>query len=71
MVIIKELLMEIVSIIIQHPLNLLYLLVKDEFQFKPVDFTPKCLNAIDKILWLDKLLPCQCRLHVSEKPEVR
>jgi hypothetical protein len=39
MVIIKDLLMKVISIVIQHPLNPLYLLVKGKFQFRPVNFT--------------------------------
>jgi hypothetical protein len=51
MVIIEGLLMEIISIVIQHPLNLLYPVVKDEFQFRPLNFTHKFPNASEKILW--------------------
>jgi hypothetical protein len=40
MVIIESLLMEVVSIVIQHPLNSLDPVVKDEFQFRPLNFTP-------------------------------
>jgi hypothetical protein len=71
MVIIKGLLMEVVSIIIQHPLNPPYPVVKDEFQFKPLIFTQKFLNASEKIIWPGALLSCQCRSHVPEKSEVR
>jgi hypothetical protein len=38
MVIIEDLLMEVVSIVIQYPLNPLYPVVKDEFQFRRLDF---------------------------------
>jgi hypothetical protein len=71
MVIIKGLLMEVVSIVIQRPLTLLYPVVKDGFQFRRPDFTQKFLNASEKILWPGELLSCQCRLLVPEKPEVR
>jgi hypothetical protein len=74
MVIIKALLMEVVSIVIQHPLNPLYPVVKDEFQFRPLNFTQKFLNVLhanEKILWTGELLSCQCHFHVSEKPEIR
>jgi hypothetical protein len=71
MVIIKDLFMEVVSIVIQHPLNPLYLVIKDQFQFQPLNFTQKFLNVSEKILWPRKLLVCHCRLHVSEKREVR
>jgi hypothetical protein len=71
MVIRESLLMEIVSIVIQHPLNPLDPVVKDEFQFRPLNFTQKFLYASEKILWPWLLLSCQCRLHVSEKPEAR
>jgi hypothetical protein len=50
MVIIEGLLMEAVSIVIQHPLNPRYPVVKDEFQFRPLIFTQKFLNASEKIL---------------------
>jgi hypothetical protein len=71
MVIIEGLLMEVVSILIQHPLNPLYPVVKDEFQFKPLNFTQKFLNTSQKILWPGELFFSQCRLHVPEKPEVK
>jgi hypothetical protein len=64
MMIIECLFMEVVSILIQHPLNLLYPVVKDKFP-------QKFLNANEKILWPGELLSCQYRLHVFEKPEVR
>jgi hypothetical protein len=38
MVITKDLLMELVSIVLQHPLNRLCPVAKDEFQFRAVDF---------------------------------
>jgi hypothetical protein len=50
MVIREGLGMEVVSIVIQHPLNPLYPVVKDGFQFRPMNFTPKSLNANEKIL---------------------
>jgi hypothetical protein len=71
MVIIKGLLMELISILIRHPLNPLDRVAKDEFQFRPLNFTQKFLTAREKILWPGELLSCQCRLHVPEKPEVR
>jgi hypothetical protein len=40
-VIIEGLLTEVVSIAVQHPLNPFYLVVKDEFQFRPLNFTQK------------------------------
>jgi hypothetical protein len=63
--------MEVVSIIIQHPLNLLYPVVKDEFQFRPLNFTQKFLNASEKILCPEELMSYRCRLHVPEKPEFK
>jgi hypothetical protein len=51
MVIIEGLLTEIVSIVIQHPSNLLCPVLKDEFQFRPLNFTQKFLNNNRKILW--------------------
>jgi hypothetical protein len=71
MVIIKDLFMEVVSIVIKHPLNPLYPVVKDMFQLRPLNFTQKFLNAREKILWSGEMLSCQCHLHVREKPEVR
>jgi hypothetical protein len=59
------------SITIQHPVNPLYPVVKDEFQFRPLDFIQTFLNANEKILSPGELLPCQCRLHVPEKPKAR
>jgi hypothetical protein len=70
-VIIDGLLMEIVSIVIQHPLHPLYPVAEDEFQFRPLSFIQKFLNTSEKILWSGELLSCQCRPHVPEKPEVR
>jgi hypothetical protein len=67
--IMEGLLMEVVSIVIKHPLNQLYPVVKDKFQFGPLNFTQKFLNANEKILWPRELLSCQCRFHVPEKPE--
>jgi hypothetical protein len=67
----EGLLMEMVSIVIQHPWNPLYPVVKDEFQFRPLNFTKKFLNVSEKIFWPEELLSCQYRLHVPEKPEVR
>jgi hypothetical protein len=63
--------MEIVSIVIQHPLNPLYPVVKDEFQFRPLNLSQKSLNASEKIPWSGKLSFCQYCLHAPEKPEVR
>jgi hypothetical protein len=63
--------MEIVSIVVQHPLDPLYAVVKDEFQFRPMNFTQKFPNASEKILWPGELLSYQCRIHVPEKPEAR
>jgi hypothetical protein len=71
MVIIEGLLMKVVSIVIQHPLNPLYSVVKDKFQFRSLNFTQKILNASEKILWPRELLSCQCCLHVREKPEAK
>jgi hypothetical protein len=63
--------MEVVSIVIQRPLNPRAPVVKNEFEFIPLNFTQKLLNASEKILWSGELLSCQFRLHVPEKPEVR
>jgi hypothetical protein len=63
--------MEVVSIVIQHPLNQLYPMVKGEFQFRPLIVIQKFLNASEKILWPGELLSHQPRIHVPEKPEVR
>jgi hypothetical protein len=71
MVIIEGLLIEVVSIVIQCPLNPVYPGMKDEFQFRPLNFTQKSLNASEKILWPGELLSCQYRFHVPEKPEVK
>jgi hypothetical protein len=57
MVIIECLLMEVVSIAIQHPLHSLYPVVKDEFQFRSLNFTQKFLNASEKILWPGECCP--------------
>jgi hypothetical protein len=61
--------MEAIFIVIQHPLNPLYPVVKEKVQLRPLNFTQKLLNASQKILWPGELLSCQCRLHVPEKPE--
>jgi hypothetical protein len=71
MVIIQGLLTEIIFIIIQHPLNPFYPVVKDGLQFRPLNFTQKFRNANEKILCPEELLPCHYHLHVPEKPEVR
>jgi hypothetical protein len=71
MVVTEGLFMEVVSIVIQHPLNPLDPVVKDEFQFRPLNFTHKFMNTTEKILVPGALLSCQCRLRVSEKPEAR
>jgi hypothetical protein len=71
MMILEGSLIEVVSIIIQYLLNPLYPVVKDEFQFRRLNFTRKFLHASEKILWPGERLSCQCRLHVPEKPEVR
>jgi hypothetical protein len=73
MVIIKSRLMEVVSVVIQHPLNPLYPMVEEEFQFRLLNFTQKFLNASEKILWPGELSSCQSRLHVpeSQKSQVR
>jgi hypothetical protein len=63
---IEGLLMEITFIVIQGPLNRLYQVVKDEFQFRPLNFTQKFLNASEKILWPGELLFFQYCLHVSK-----
>jgi hypothetical protein len=69
MVIRRGLPMEVFSIVVQNPLNSLYAVVKNEFQFRHLNFTQKFLKASEKILWPGELLSCQCRLHVPEKPE--
>jgi hypothetical protein len=71
MMIIEGLFMEVVSIVVQLPLNPLYPVVKDEFQFRPPSFTQKFLSASEKALWPGEPLSCQCRLHVPEKSKVR
>jgi hypothetical protein len=63
--------MEIVSIVIQHPLNAVDPVVKGEFQFRLLKVTQEFLNASKKIFWPGELLSCQCRLHVPERTEVR
>jgi hypothetical protein len=68
MVKVKSLLMEAISIVIQESLNPLCPVVKDELQFRSLNFTHKFLNVSEKIVWSGELLP---RLHVPEKPEVR
>jgi hypothetical protein len=50
MVIREGLLLEVVPIVIRHPLNPLYPVVKDEFQLRPLNFAQKFLNASEKIL---------------------
>jgi hypothetical protein len=49
--------MKVVSIVIKHPLNRLYPLVKDEFQFKLLIFTQKFLSVSEKILWPGNCYP--------------
>jgi hypothetical protein len=71
MVIVECVLTEVVSIGIQHPLNPLYPVVKDEFQVRLLNLTRRFLNANKKILWPEELLSCQCSLHVPEKSEAR
>jgi hypothetical protein len=71
MMIIEDLPMDVVSIVIQHPWNPLYPVVKDEFQFRHLNFIQKFLSASEKILRPGEPLSCQCRFHVPEKPEVR
>jgi hypothetical protein len=71
MAITEDLLMEVIFIVIQHPLNPLYPVVQNEFQFRPLDFTQNFLNASGKILWPGELLFCSCCLHVPKKPDVR
>jgi hypothetical protein len=71
MVFIEGFLMEVVVIVTKYPVNPLCPVAKDEFQFRPLNFTQKFLNASEKILWPGDLLSCQCRLHVPEKPEIR
>jgi hypothetical protein len=67
----EGLLMEIFSIVVQHSLIPLYPVMKIEFQFRPLNFTQKFLNASDKILWPGALLLCQGCLPVPEKPEIK
>jgi hypothetical protein len=62
MIIIEALLMEMVSIVIQYPLNPLYPVVKDEFQLRPLNVTQKFLNTSEKILWPGELLSCSLKL---------
>jgi hypothetical protein len=71
MVMMEDLLMEVVTIIIQHLSNAFDIVVEDIFQFRPLNFIQKRLNSIKKIYWRSELLSCQCALHVIEKPEVR
>jgi hypothetical protein len=58
MVVRECLLTEIVSIVMQHALNPLYPVVKDEFQFRPLNFSQKFVNATEKSLWPRELLSC-------------
>jgi hypothetical protein len=71
MTMIEGLLMKVVPIVIQYTLNPLPPMAKDEFRFRPLNFTQKFPNADAKILWPGELLSCQCRLHVPEKPETK
>jgi hypothetical protein len=50
MVVMENLFIEVVSIVIQHPLNTLCSMVKDELQFRPLNFNQKFVNASEKIL---------------------
>jgi ABC-type dipeptide/oligopeptide/nickel transport system ATPase component len=56
MVIIKGLVTEVISMVIQNPFNPLYPVVKGEFQLRPLNFTQKYLKASEKILWPGELL---------------
>jgi hypothetical protein len=67
LVIIDGLLMEMVSIIIQYPLNPLDPVVKDEFQFRPLNLTQKTLSASEKIFWSGELLFARAGSNVNEK----
>jgi hypothetical protein len=49
MVTMEGLLMEVVSIVIQHPSNPLDPMMDGMFQFGPLSFIQKRLNAIEKI----------------------
>jgi hypothetical protein len=76
MVVIEGLLMEVVSIIIQHPSNPVYPVVKDEFQFRLLNLTQKFMNAREKILWprgtVVLPMPPSCiRKTKNQKPELR
>jgi hypothetical protein len=59
------------SVMIHHSSNALNPIAEDMFQFRPLNFIEKRLNAIRKIWWLNELLSRQCALHVIEKPEVQ
>jgi hypothetical protein len=63
----ESLFMEVVSVVVQDLLNPLCPVVKEEFQFIPLNFTQKFLNASEGIHWPAELLSFQCRLHVAEK----
>jgi hypothetical protein len=71
MVIIDGLLIKVISIILQYPLNPLYPVVKDEFQFRSLNFTQKYLNGNEKILWPGGLSFCHAPFmyRKSEKSE--
>jgi hypothetical protein len=71
MVVIEGLFMEVVSIVMQHPFNPRYPVVKDEFQFRLLNFTHKFLNDFEEVFWPRGPLSCHCRLHVPEKPKFR
>jgi hypothetical protein len=66
----KILLVEIVSIIIQHPSNPFDPVVKDMFQFRPLRLIQKRLKVIKKVGSTSELLSLHCGLHVAGKPEV-
>jgi hypothetical protein len=45
--------------------------MENMFQFGPLNFVQKRLNAIKKIHWPSELLSRQCAFHVTEKPDAR
>jgi hypothetical protein len=54
----EDLVMETVSIIIQHSSNMLDSVVGNMFQFKCLNFVQKGQNDMKKMDWLSELLFC-------------
>jgi hypothetical protein len=65
----EGLIMDVASIVIQHPSDSLDPVAEDTFRFRPLNLVRKGLNATAKIRWLAQPFSGSSALHAAERAE--